>query len=201
MKWIGLTGGIASGKSTVAQLIESRGFKVIDADRISHQLTQIGQDGYNQILQSYGESILDSELKLDRKKLGEIIFNNQVEKQKLESILHPLIKEKVREIKNEELKNKTEFLFYDVPLLFEKNLQNDFDFVVTVWCDEETQKKRLTHRNKLSLDQVEIRIKSQWPLIDKVAQSKYCIDNSGSEIDLMFLVDQFLFEITGQKFK
>jgi dephospho-CoA kinase len=201
MKWIGITGGIATGKSTVSRLVESRGFKVIDADRISHQLTTAGAEGYHQIIHIFGESILDAQLKIDRKKLADIVFNQPAEKLKLESILHPLIKQKVVEIKNEENLKKTNFLFYDVPLLFENNLKSDFDLVITVWCEESIQLQRLMSRSQLTLTQAEARLRSQFPLIEKVQKADYCIDNSGPEVDLLFAVDHLLQEITGQKFQ
>lgn len=201
MKWIGITGGIATGKSTVSRLVESRGYKVIDADRISHQLTMMGAEGYHQIVNTFGESILDSQLKIDRQKLADIVFNQPSEKLRLEGILHPLIKQKVSEIKAEEALKKTEFLFYDVPLLFENNLKSDFDLVITVWCDESIQIKRLMNRNQLTLSQAEARLRSQFPLIEKVQKADYCIDNSGPEVDLLFMVDHLLQEMTGQVFQ
>ncbi len=197
MKWIGLTGGIATGKSTVARLVESRGFKVIDADRVSHQVTAVGEDGYTEILKQFGENVLDQQLKIDRKKLAEIVFNNSDQKKKLESILHPLIQEKVQEAKQKEFDNKTKFLFYDVPLLFENNLQTQFDLTIVVWCDLQTQLNRLIQRNHLDIPQAQLRINNQMKLSEKIRLAKKCIDNSGSEFELMLVVDQLLQNFTG----
>lgn len=192
MKWIGLTGGIATGKSTVARLVESRGYPVIDADQISHELTQIGNPGYQQILNHFGENILNESLKIDRKKLGDLIFNSKSEKKALEDILHPLIQAEVLEIKSAYEMKRSPVLFYDVPLLYEKNQQAQFDAVVVVWCQPEIQLHRLMERNNLTESEALSRIKAQMPMSHKISQASYCIDNSGSEYEIIFAVDYFL---------
>ncbi len=198
MKWIGLTGGIATGKSTVTGLIESRGFSVIDADQISHELTQISEPGYQEILSHFGADILDPSFRLDRKKLGEIIFSSPAQKKILENILHPLIQDRVQELKEfYKLKGKS-VLFYDVPLLFENNLSEQFDAVLMIWCQPEIQVMRLINRNSLSQGQAEQRIMSQMPLSEKIKKATYCIDNSGSEYELIKAVDVFLETVTGR---
>ena len=192
MKWIGLTGGIATGKSTVARLIESLGYPVIDADQISHIVTRFGQAGYEQVVSHFGIQILNDNQELDRKKLAAIIFSDPIQKQKLESILHPLIQDEVLRLKKKYELDHAQLCFYDVPLLFENNMQKNFDSVITVWCDAETQIHRLMSRNNLSRDQAELRIKNQWPLSVKISQSDYCIDNSGSEESLIQIVSNWL---------
>lgn len=192
MKWIGLTGGIATGKSSVARLIESRSYKVIDADHISHRLTKVGMPAYDHIIQTFGEEILQNDLQLDRKKLGQIIFENSEKKIALESILHPLIQEEVQVQKQRELQKGAHMCFYDVPLLFEKNLETQFDEVWVVWCDFDTQIDRLKKRNNLTVEEALLRINNQWPLPVKVKKADYCIDNSTDEISLIKIVDKFL---------
>lgn len=192
MKWIGLTGGIATGKSTVAKLVESLGNKVIDADQISHQVTRFGGEGYDAVVSQFGTEILKPDQQIDRKKLGEIIFSDVLKKQTLENILHPLIKDEVTKLKNKYQQQGEHFCFYDVPLLFENNLQNNFDFTVTVWCEPEIQLQRLMQRNHLTKAQAQLRIQNQWPLSQKVALSQYCIDNSGTEVSLIQIVSSFL---------
>lgn len=198
MKWIGLTGGIATGKSTVTGLIESRGYVVIDADRISHELTQLTQPGYNQIVSHFGNDILDSTLRIDRKKLGQIIFSSPEQKKVLEGILHPLIQERVQELKDHHEIHGASVLFYDVPLLFENNLAANFDAVLMVWCQEEIQLQRLMKRNNLTQAEAEARMKAQMPMTEKIKRSTYCIDNSGSEFELIMAVDTFLEQLTGR---
>ncbi len=198
MKWIGLTGGIATGKSTVTGLIESRGFSVIDADQISHELTQIAQPGYIQILAHFGSEILDPSLRIDRKKLGQLIFSSAEKKMQLEKILHPLIQERVQELKQSFEELGKSVLFYDVPLLFENNLVFQFDAVLMVWCQEDIQIQRLMERNQLSIEEAQLRIKAQLPMLEKIKQSHYCIDNSGSEFELIRAVDVYLEQLTGR---
>lgn len=198
MKWIGLTGGIATGKSTVTGLIESRGYVVIDADHISHELTRLAEPGYNQIVSHFGNDILDTSLRIDRKKLGQIIFSSPEQKKALEGILHPLIQERVQELKEHHQARGASVLFYDVPLLFENNLASQFDAVLMVWCQEEIQLQRLMKRNNLTQAEAEARMNAQMPMTEKIRKSTYCIDNSGSEFELIMAVDTFLQQLTGR---
>lgn len=184
LKWYGLTGGIATGKSTVAQLLQSRGFPVIDADQIAHQLTEKNQPGYDQIVKDFGRGILDADQNIDRKKLAQIIFNNPAEKDKLESILHPLIQQKVRSLKTEYIAQNFSMCFYDVPLLFEKKLETQFDAVILVYAQPQIQLQRLMDRNQLTLAEAQARIKNQSPMPDKIKKSHFCLDNSTDVRDL-----------------
>ena len=180
MKWTGLTGGIATGKSTVKKLLEGRGVPVIDADQISHKLSEKGAAGYYEIVSQFGHELLLPDQSLDRKKLGSLIFTDAEKKAQLESILHPLIREEVLRLRQKYSNEGHVRCFYDVPLLFEKNMKSQFDFVVLVWCDPETQLDRLTRRSNLSEVEAKIRISNQLPLVEKVAQAHFCLDNSGS---------------------
>lgn len=178
MKWIGLTGGIATGKSTAKKLIESRGYPVIDADLISHELTQVGNVGYQKIVSHFGKSVLNTDQSLNRKSLGQIIFNDADKRHQLENILHPLIQDEVARQKAGYSQQKVKLCFYDVPLLFEKDLQKNFDRVVLVWCDPVLQKLRLAARNQLSEDEIQSRLSSQMPMSFKIKNSHFCLDNS-----------------------
>ncbi len=178
MKWIGLTGSIATGKSTVKKLIEGRGFPVIDADAISHQLTAPQAEGYMQIVSYFGNSILNSDQSLNRALLASMIFNDVEKKNKLESILHPLIQIEVQKLKQIYFQQGNSICFYDVPLLFEKNLKPQFDRVVLVWCDLETQIQRLKIRNQLSDEDAQKRIQSQLLMSVKIKNADHCLDNS-----------------------
>jgi dephospho-CoA kinase len=192
MKWIGLTGGIATGKSTVARLIESLGYPVIDADQISHKITRFGQQGYELVLSHFGTDMLNELQEIDRKKLAALIFSNQEAKSQLENILHPLIAIEVQKLKTKYQSEGHDKCFYDIPLLFEKKLQKNFDLVVTVWCDQEVQLRRLMARNHLSLSEAQTRIDHQLPMSVKISQSNYCIDNTGSEESLIQIVSNWL---------
>ncbi len=189
LKWYGLTGGIATGKSTVARLLQSRGFVVIDADQIAHQLSEKNEPGYLQILKDFGPDILDGDQNIDRKKLGQIIFSNSQLKAKLESILHPLIQQKVQSLRTNYKNQNMKMCFYDVPLLFEKNLENQFDAIILVYTGPQIQQQRLVARNHLTLAEAEMRIKNQSPMPEKIKKSHFCIDNSTDVSDLEHQVD------------
>lgn len=191
MKWVGLTGGIATGKSTIARLFESRDYPVIDADQISHDITRLGEAGYLQILSQFGPDILMENQQLDRKKLGSFVFTDERKRMQLENILHPLIQKKVTQLRQERENDGERYCFYDVPLLFEKKLQKQFDFIVTAWCPPEQQLVRLQERNRLTVEEAKARIAAQYPMADKVGGSNFCIDNSGTESDLILLVNDF----------
>ena len=178
MKWIGLTGGIATGKSTVKKLIEGRGHPVIDADLISHQLTEVGQLGYRNVVSHFGNSVVNPDKSLNRKALGQIIFNDPHQRTKLENILHPLIQVELAQQKKIHLGANRAMCFYDVPLLFEKDLKKEFDLVVMVWCDPQIQKLRLMTRNHFSEAEAELRNAAQLNMAVKIKKSDYCLDNS-----------------------
>lgn len=184
MKWTGLTGGIATGKSTAIKLIEGLGIPVIDADQISHKLSDKGQIGYQNIVSHFGKDILNSDETIDRKKLGHIIFSEPLLKSDLESILHPLIKFEVLQQRKYYQDSGAKLCIYDVPLLFEKNLWKDFDSTVLIWCSKPTQLERLMKRSGLTLEEANLRIKNQEPMIDKVKLANHCVDNSGDIADL-----------------
>jgi dephospho-CoA kinase len=196
MKWIGLTGGIATGKSTVQKLIESLGVACIDADLISHQLTEVNHIGYHQVVNLFGSEILNSDLTLNRKKIAEIVFNNLENKKKLENVLHPLIQDEVQKQKTNYEILKHPICIYNVPLLFENHLKDQFDKIVLIWCDPETQLKRLQNRNQLSLKEAQMRIDSQLPLSIKASQSNFCIDNSTDLNDLKIQVENLFKTLT-----
>ena len=184
MKWTGLTGGIATGKSTAKKLIEGLGVPVVDADQISHKLSEVGAKGYSAIVSHFGNSVLEKDLRLDRKKLGHLVFTNTQVKTDLENILHPLIKIEVDKLRKHYEDQAVPLCFYDVPLLFEKSLRKEFHTTVLVWCSKQTQLERLMKRSGLSADEAYIRIKNQLPMIDKVSMAEHCVDNSGEISDL-----------------
>ena len=195
MIWTGLTGGIASGKSAAKKLIEGLGFPVIDADQISHKQSEVDSIGYLKIVSHFGQDILKQDRSIDRSKLGRIIFNNSAQKEVLEKILHPLIQAEVKRQKQHYETAGEKLCFYDVPLLFEKQLQSQFDFVVLIWCDPETQLKRLIKRNSLSEEEAKARIGNQINLNEKVKFSDYCIDNSSDVEDLSLQLNNLVIRL------
>jgi len=192
MKWIGLTGGIATGKSTVTKLLREKGYLVVDADEISKQVLGKGSPEYETVIQHFGKQYLLPDGSLDRKKIGDRIFSNVEDKKFLESIVHPKVQQQVSEIKKQAQQNGKQIAFYDVPLLFEKKMNDQFDQIILVSADEETQLSRMQKRDGFILDQAKVRLKNQLPMHLKKTQATYVIDNNSNFEDLKKQLDQVL---------
>lgn len=192
-KIIGLTGGIASGKTTVSDYLKEQGYTVLDADAYSRKTTAKNGPAIPAIKQAFGDDIVNTDGELDRKKLGSIIFNDADKRRELNEIVHPLIRDMMNA--DEEKFIKEGHVFLDIPLLFENGLNERCDFTVTVFVDRDTQIKRLTARNDLSLEEAEARINSQMPLTEKVRMSEYSLDNNGTLEALYKQIDQFTEEL------
>ena len=175
--YLGLSGGIGSGKSTVAKILADLGAVVIDADFIAKEVLEPNQAGYQRAIEVFGESILDSDLRIDRKKLAELVFQNSEELAKLEAIVHPAVVARVAQIRNS-LPEST-VVVYDTPLLFEKNLQGQFDKVLIVVTDSEHRKARLIERG-LEIRDIEARIANQATDAQRRTVADFVIENNGS---------------------
>jgi len=177
---IGLTGGIASGKSTVARMLLELGIPVIDADQIAREVVEIGEEAYLQIVEKFGEEILQDDKTIDRAKLGAIVFNDEEKRKLLNSIVHPAVRKKMLEQKERYVKKGEKTIVLDIPLLFESNLTHLVDKIVVVYVDEHTQLERLMARNGFSKEEAKARIKAQMPLKEKVAKADAVINNNGT---------------------
>ena len=175
--YLGLSGGIGSGKSTVAKILSNLGAVVIDADVIAREVLEPNQAGYRKAIEVFGESILDSDLRIDRKRLAQLVFQNSDELAKLEAIVHPAVIARVAQIRNS-LPEST-VVVYDTPLLFEKNLQEQFDKVLIVVTDSEHRKARLIERG-LELTDIEARIANQATDAQRRTVADFVIENNGS---------------------
>ncbi|GAM16014.1 dephospho-CoA kinase [Mesobacillus selenatarsenatis] len=177
---IGLTGGIASGKSTISAMFTDLGITVIDADIEARLAVEPGEKAYNDIVSHFGTEILADDRTINRPKLGEIIFNNEEKRLLLNSIVHPAVRERMaqKRAKAEEANEKAVVL--DIPLLFESKLTGLVEKIIVVYVDEKTQLERLMKRNEFSEEEAYSRIKSQMPLKGKVSLADAVIDNSGS---------------------
>jgi dephospho-CoA kinase len=175
MKVIGLTGGIASGKSLVSRFFEKENVVVLDADKIYKNLLKRNKIMYNEIKNAF------SLTELDLKTLSEIVFSNEEKLKVLNSIAHPYVK-KVMIERIQRLKKTEKLIVLDIPLLFETKMENLCDKIICVYAEEKVQLERLLKRNALSLDSALKRINSQMPLKEKCKLSDYIIDNS-SDID------------------
>ncbi|MBY8913192.1 dephospho-CoA kinase [Bacillus sp. YC2] len=177
---IGLTGGIASGKSTVARMLIERGITVIDADIIAKQAVEKGMPAYGQIIDAFGEGILLENGELDRRKLGSIVFTDEQKRLALNKIVHPAVRAEMMKQRDEAVSRHEPFVVLDIPLLYESKLEYLVDKVIVVTVTAETQLKRLMERNSLTEEEALSRITSQMPLADKTKRADIVIDNSGS---------------------
>jgi dephospho-CoA kinase len=177
---IGLTGGIASGKSTVSAMFSDMGITVIDADIEARLAVEPGEKAYNDIVSQFGAEILEEEGAINRQKLGSIIFNNEDKRLLLNSIVHPAVRERMAQKRELAEKAKEKAIVLDIPLLFESKLTGLVEKIILVYVNEETQLERLMKRNGFSEAEALSRIKSQMPLKDKVKLADAVIDNGGS---------------------
>ncbi|MFJ9291347.1 dephospho-CoA kinase [Bacillus halotolerans] len=177
---IGLTGGIASGKSTVANMLIDKGITVIDADIIAKQAVEKGMPAYRQIIDEFGEDILLENGDIDRRKLGALVFTNEQKRLALNSIVHPAVREEMLKRRDESIANQETFVVLDIPLLFESKLESLVDKIIVVSVTKEIQLERLTKRNQLTVEEALSRIRSQMPLEEKVSRADNVIDNSGT---------------------
>ena len=189
-KVIGLTGGIASGKTTVSNYLKEKGFTVLDADVYARKTTEKDGPAIPGIISEFGEAIIDGDGHLNRKKLGDIIFNDPEKREKLNDIVHPLIRQMMNS--DEEKYKQLDHVFLDIPLLFENGLDQRCDVTVTVYVDRAVQIDRLSERNSLTRDEALSRINSQMPLSDKKERSDVVIDNNGTLKELYEQVDKFI---------
>ena len=178
---IGITGGIASGKTTVAQLLMEWGIPVADADVLAREAVRPGTKALRQICDRYGVSILDDLGQLDRQKLGEIVFERPEERRWLEKKIHPFVRLQLELFITQLPEQSTAAIV--VPLLFESGMTDLVTEIWTVTCSPKQQLDRLMHRNHLSVDRAQARIDSQWPLSEKASRSHVEIDNSGALSD------------------
>jgi dephospho-CoA kinase len=179
MKWIGLTGGLGTGKSTVAQILKSEGLPVLDADEIAKSVVRAGTPGLKSVIDHFGTEFLNSSGELDRQKMAQLVFSKPDTLLKLEAIIHPLVQAEVLRIRKDEEKKGMPMAFYDVPLLYEKNIKG-FDAVVVVVAPPDVQMERLKKRNNWSEAEISNRLKNQLALDKKAAQADYVIVNDGS---------------------
>ena len=149
---IGLTGGIASGKTTVSDFFKKLGIQVIDADVISHEVTKPDGSAFKEIMSSFGSNILNENGLIDRNKMRTIIFNNQNKKEELEGIIHPKVREEMLKLISQ---SNDHYLIISVPLLVEIGMNEMFDRTLVVDCSEETQIDRLMHRDKITFQEAQ----------------------------------------------
>jgi len=176
---IGLTGGIASGKSTVSNVLREKGFTIIDADIAAREVVNIGEEAYLKIVKEFGEEILQEDLTINRGKLGAIVFQQEEKRLLLNSIVHPAVRKYMNAKKEEALSAGKNTVILDIPLLFESKLTYMVEKTILVYVEEDTQLKRLMERNHFSEAEAKARISAQMPLKDKIPLADAVIDNNG----------------------
>ena len=183
-KIIGITGGIASGKSTVTNFLRQKGFEVVDADAVVHQLQKPGGRLFQILVEHFGEKILLENGNLNRPLLASLIFNNSDEREWSKQTQGQIIREELGSLRDKFA--QTEDLFFmDIPLLFEQDYASWFDETWLVYVSRDTQLDRLMNRDQLSQESAKTRLASQWPLEEKKKFATYILDNNGSREQLL----------------
>jgi len=179
MRVIGLTGGIASGKSAVANILKEYGLPVIDADQLARDAVLPGSSGLRQIVAAFGLEVVQEDGSLDRAVLGEKIFSDPAARRALESILHPLIKELAQKCLEELRRAGAPVVFYMAPLLIEAGVTDRVDEIWVVYVGREIQLERIRKRDSVSREDAEKRLAAQMPMDEKRGYGRIVIDNSG----------------------
>lgn len=180
---VGLTGGIACGKSTVSGMLKARGGRIVDADRIAREVVLPGEPALGEIAETFGADVLSVDGSLDRKRLGSIVFGDDAARKRLEAILHPRIRtEMLRQMVEWNEKDPSALVVVDIPLLYESGLDKQFNFeeILVVYVPRHVQLERLMHRDGLSAAEANQRINSQLPIEKKRELADIVIDNSGT---------------------
>lgn len=193
MMRVALTGGIASGKSTVCQMLEEKGCQILDADKIAHELILPGNPCYQPVVETFGHDILAPNGRIDRSKLGARVFRDPAELARLNQIIHPEVKRKILARLDALSRQRYEpHVVVDVSVLFESGFHQNFEFLIVVSCTIQQQLERLQLRNDLPKIEARRRLSSQWSLEEKARRANFVIDNSGSLENTRYQVDLLL---------
>jgi dephospho-CoA kinase len=191
---VGLTGGIASGKSTVSGMLAELGAVVIDADKLAREVVEKGTPGLAAVVEAFGAGLLTADGDLDRPAMGALVFNDEGKRRTLESIVHPLVFERIVALEQEAPEDAV--VVHDIPLLAESGRAGTFDAVVVVDVPPETQVERMLRDRGWTRQDAESRIASQASREDRLAVATYVVDNTGSLADLRQRVEEVYAELT-----
>jgi len=184
VKFIGLTGGIASGKSTVATMLRELGAKIINADDLARAIVQPGKEAWKEIVAAFGTEVLRPDRAIDREKLRTTIFQDAAARKRLDSITHPRIRALAQARAQELAANGAAIVIYEAPLLFENEVHLWLQPVILVACDDFLQRRRLKARDRLNETEIDQHIKAQMPLSEKRVLADFVIENNGDLEDL-----------------
>ena len=190
-KIIGITGGIASGKSTVTNFLRKKGFQVVDADAVVHKLQKPGGRLYQVLVQHFGQEIILENGELNRPLLASLIFSNPEEREWSKQTQGEIIREELAALRDQLAQTEAIF-FMDIPLLFEQGYANWFDETWLVYVDRDIQLERLMKRDQLSKESAEVRLATQWSLDEKKKFASHVLDNNGSRDQLVSQVVKLL---------
>lgn len=189
---IGITGGIASGKSTASTYLLEKGYPVVDADKIAKEIVEPNKPTLQQIVEYFGQEVLLENGSLNREVLGSIVFQDEKARLALNSIMHPAIRKEMLQQANQFLNEGNKIVFLDIPLLFESKLTSIVDQTVLIYVPKEIQLERLMRRNSYSEEEALSRISSQMPIDEKKELASVVMDNSGSTEELYNQLDKYL---------
>jgi dephospho-CoA kinase len=192
---VGLTGGIASGKSTLAATLRARGVPVVDADALARAAVAPGSPALAEIARAFGPGVLAPDGSLDRKRMGALAFSDEGARRRLEAITHPAVRHAMAEETARIAAQGHDLAFYDVPLLFEVGLERILDAVVVVWAPPDVQRARLEARDGLAPPEAEARLAAQLPLDEKAARADFVVENAGPPGDLGPKADRLLADL------
>lgn len=197
---VGLTGGIATGKSTVVRMLVKKGARVIDHDALVHTLQEPGRPVWNRIVEAFGRDILDAGGRIDRKKLGALVFGNEGRRKALEGIVHPAVLEEAQRERDRIGKEDTRaIVLSDIPLLLEVGMQGLFDLLLLVYAPPEVQIARVMKRNNMTRDEAAARLGAQMPIDEKLKRADVVIRNDGTMKELHQRVDEVWEELLSRE--
>ena len=197
MKLIGLTGGVGSGKSTVAGILHDLGADIVDADEASHAVYAPGTPGFDAVVREFGtEYVRDGQV--DRARLGRLVFDDVDARRRLNAIVHPLVREWMAERTREAAERGAEVVIQDVPLLYENGLEDLFSSIVLVYVPEDVQLERLVDGRGLDAERARAMIAVQMPIDAKRRLAHHVIDNSGTREETRHQVEEIWAQITGR---
>lgn len=192
MMILGITGGIASGKSLVTEYFRQFNYPIIDADIVSREVVEPGEKGLEAVRNEFGNEIITDSGDLNREKLGQIIFADEDKRDVLNNILHPIIWETIETRLLEYKKQNADLIVMDIPLLFESNMLDIYDHTLVIYVPENVQLERLMARNGLSKEEARQRIEAQMPLEEKKRLADTVIDNSGIKENTFAQVERWM---------
>jgi len=197
VKLIGLTGGVGSGKSTVAGILRDLGADIVDADEASHAVYAPGTAGFDAVVREFGPEYVRGG-QVDRERLGRLVFEDGDARRRLNAIVHPLVRDWMAERTREAAERGAEVVIQDVPLLYENRLENLFSSVVLVYVPEDVQLERLVEGRGLDQERARAMIAAQMPIDEKRRRAHHVIDNSGTREETRRQVEEMWAQMTGR---